>query len=312
MPCPWGAFTSAERWEPDAALGPQTLLVVDSSIAVHADGTLLLLPGTAATVAPHALAVVPLAPRAEAAAVDAATAAALLGAGAALRTWRELAGAGGELRADAEAAVRAVALLAFHRAAAFSPADGVPTTMAAGGRRRTAGARTIYPRIDPVAIALVVSADGARVLLGRQAAWPAGLHSCVAGFVELGETAEGAAAREVLEETGVRVGAPVLVASQPWPIGRGGGAELMLASVARALDAAAEAVDVGPAAAAGGDGDGKGELEAARWFTRDEARAMLDAAAARESGAPFAPPRLAIAHALIRRFVEGALPAGLV
>ena len=60
-------------------------------------------------------------------------------------------------------------------------------------------------------------ADGDRLLLGRQAAWPTGRYSALAGFVEPGESLEEAVAREVHEESGVRVGRVEYIASQPWP-----------------------------------------------------------------------------------------------
>lgn len=73
-------------------------------------------------------------------------------------------------------------------------------------------------------------------------------YTCIAGFVEHAESAEAAAVREVSEETGVRVGAVALVASQPWPCGRGGSCELMLACAARA-EPDSEAIDVSGGAA---------------------------------------------------------------
>jgi hypothetical protein len=102
--------------------------------------------------------------------------------------------------AEAEAVVRAASLLAWHRAHAYSGADGSRTTFAPGtlGRRRKlSSGRSLYPRVDPVALVLVVSADGDRVLLGRQKAFPPSMFTCVSGFVEHGESAERAAAREV-------------------------------------------------------------------------------------------------------------------
>lgn len=76
-------------------------------------------------------------------------------------------------------------------------------------------AQEFFPRIDPAVIVLVK--DGDRVLLGRQASWPAGRYSTIAGFVEPGESLEDAVAREVLEETGVRLTEIDYHSSQPWP-----------------------------------------------------------------------------------------------
>lgn len=111
-----------------------------------------------------------------------------------------------------------------------------------------------YPRTDPAVIVAV--GDGERLLLGRQASWPAHRYSTLAGFVEPGETLEQAVAREVLEESGVRVHASRYLASQPWPFP----GSLMLGFTA---DAAPDAPQVGD------------ELEDARWFTRAQvARAL--------------------------------------
>ena len=295
----WGSFTSLSRWAADPALGEQTLIIVDGKLPVI-DGTLVFAPGPAERVAPGMLAV-PVAPSVSAVALPADAAKAAL-PGATWRGWRDLA-VDGAFAPDVEAALRAAALLAWHRSAAHSGADGTPTEPAFGGlRRATVGERprTLYPRIDPVAIVLCVSADGERVLLGRQAAFPPGMFSCIAGFVELGESAEAAALRELREETGVRAARVALVASQAWPVGRAGGAEIMLACVASAADAAAEAIDVA------GAGEGGGELSEARWFGRAEVREML---ARTHADGLFAPPRLAIAHGLLRRWLDGKLAA---
>lgn len=111
-----------------------------------------------------------------------------------------------------------------------------------------------FPRTDQAVIVAV--GDGERLLLGRQANWPARRWSVVAGFVEPGETLEMAVVREVMEETGVRVRAARYLASQPWPFP----GSLMLGFVA----------DADPDEPVVGD-----ELEDARWFTADEIRAGL-------------------------------------
>ncbi len=106
-----------------------------------------------------------------------------------------------------------------------------------------------FPRIDPAIIVLVTA--GTKALLGRQKSWPAGRYSTLAGFVEPGETLEEAVAREVEEETGVRVEAVSYFASQPWPFP----ASLMLGFHAAAAERAVRL---------------NGELEDARWFERSE------------------------------------------
>jgi len=107
-----------------------------------------------------------------------------------------------------------------------------------------------FPRLDPAVIVLVT--DGERALLGRQASWPAGRYSTLAGFVEPGESLEDAVRREVLEETGVHTGRARYHSSQPWPFP----SSLMLGFVA---DAATHEIRLGD-----------DELEDARWFTREE------------------------------------------
>jgi NAD+ diphosphatase len=109
-----------------------------------------------------------------------------------------------------------------------------------------------FPRIDPAIIVLVT--DGSRALLGRQASWPAGRYSALAGFVEPGESLEEAVAREVEEETSALVRNVHYFASQPWPFP----ASLMLGFHAEAT--------AGPVQL-------DGELEDARWFELEELRA---------------------------------------
>jgi NAD+ diphosphatase len=129
-----------------------------------------------------------------------------------------------------------------------------------------------FPRIDPAIIVLVT--DGSRALLGRQPSWPKDRYSALAGFVEPGETLEEAVAREVEEETGVRVDSVRYFASQPWPFP----ASLMLGFHAHA-SAAAGAIRL------------DGELEDARWFQLEELRS---------APAILLPP----AHTIARRLIE--------
>ncbi len=94
--------------------------------------------------------------------------------------------------------------------------------------------------------------DGERALLGRQASWPIGRYSTIAGFVEPGESLEDAVAREVLEETGIDVDRIEYHSSQPWPFP----ASLMLGFTAHAVTSEVHLRDQ--------------ELEDERWFTRAE------------------------------------------
>jgi len=131
------------------------------------------------------------------------------------------------------------------------------------------GHHEVFPRIDPAIIVLVT--DGERALLGRQAAWPPGRYSTLAGFVEPGESLEDAVVREVREETGVEIAGLSYHSSQPWPFP----ACLMLGFQAVAGRETRIRLD--------------GELEDARWFSRDDLT----------SGRILMPPPHAIAHRLI-------------
>jgi len=106
-----------------------------------------------------------------------------------------------------------------------------------------------FPRTDP-AIIVIVSHEG-RCLLGRGAQWPERRYSTLAGFVEPGESLEHAVRREVLEESGVRVGTCDYHSSQPWPFP---------ASIMLGFTAVAEEPTIRLGA----------ELAEARWFSVDE------------------------------------------
>jgi NAD+ diphosphatase len=178
---------------------------------------------------------------------------------------------------DAGLAAHAAALLNWHRRHRHCSVCGAPTTVAEGGIVRICphcGAQH-HPRTDPVVIMLVH--DGDRALLGRQASWPAGRYSSLAGFVEPGESLEEAVAREVLEEAGVQVEDVLYRSSQPWPFP----ASLMLGFHARYAGGEPHVLD--------------GELDDVRWFERSELAAI-----ARGEVEGFAvPPPLAIARRLI-------------
>jgi NAD+ diphosphatase len=198
-------------------------------------------------------------------------------------------------QSDGGLAAYAAALLNWHRRHRFCGVCGTASDLAEGGLVRICPhcGTQHHPRTDPVVIMLVT--DGDRLLLGRQASWPSGRYSALAGFVEPGESLEEAVAREIREEAGVSVGPPRYVASQPWPFP----ASLMLGFSAPYVAGAARARD--------------GELQDARWFERAEIAAAAgedsDIAwgTAGDAGGPLKlPPRLAIA----RRLVEGWLAEG--
>ncbi|MDE2451414.1 MAG: NAD(+) diphosphatase [Gammaproteobacteria bacterium] len=155
-------------------------------------------------------------------------------------------------------------LLAYARALSiwrarqrYCGACGAPTIPVRAGHcmrcSKEGCAQEYFPRLDPAIIVLVT--DGERALLGRQATWPPGRYSTIAGFVEPGESLEDAVAREVMEETGVPVTGARYDSSQPWPFP----ASVMIGFRAWARSRTPVRVD--------------GELEDARWFTREEIRA---------------------------------------
>ena len=158
---------------------------------------------------------------------------------------------------DAGLLVHAVGLANWHATHPRCPRCGEPTVSVKGGsvRRCEADGTEHFPRTDPAVIMLVTD-GGDRCVLGRQAIWPAGRYSTLAGFVEPGESAEQAVVREVREETGIAVRDVVYRGSQPWPFP----ASLMLGF---------RAVCDGDAEPAAHDA----ELEDARWFAKDELRA---------------------------------------
>ena len=188
---------------------------------------------------------------------------------------------------EASAFASARALLHWRRRHRHCGACGASLAFTRGGwlGRCEACATEHYPRTDPAVIVAV--GDGDRLLLGRQAAWPARRYSVIAGFVEPGESLEQTVAREVLEETGVRVRACRYLASQPWPFP----SALMLGFLAEAEPGS----DAAP-------GD---ELEDARWFERGAVEAALAAEADGEPEAgPFLlPSRISIAHWLVREWL---------
>ncbi len=183
----------------------------------------------------------------------------------------------------------AKALLLWHARHRFCSVCGAPTQSAEGGWRRDCPACQAhhFPRTDPVVIMLAT--NGERCLLARQANFAPGMWSCLAGFIEPGENIEEAARRETQEETGIRCGHVRYLGSQPWPFP-------MSLMIGCHLDALSAAITVD-----------RSELEDARWFARDEAAAMLDR---RHTEALTTPPPWAIAHHIIRAWVEDAGASG--
>lgn len=185
----------------------------------------------------------------------------------------------------AEAAIAGMARAVFQwrRRHGFCANCGQPTRVVDGGWKRlcpACGAQH-FPRLDPVVIMLPVR--GERCLLGRQAAWPAGMHSALAGFVEPGESVDEACAREVREECGLEVEAVRPHSTQPWPYPH----SLMIGLIAQVADGEARPVD--------------GELEAVAWVDRASARRMVEGETVDGLSAP---QPLAIAHQLLRAWAH--------
>jgi NAD+ diphosphatase len=177
----------------------------------------------------------------------------------------------------------AKALVSWHARHRFCSVCGTPTQTAdAGWRRDCPACRTEhFPRTDPVVIMLAT--EGERCILGRQARFAPGMWSCLAGFVEPGESIEEAVRRETREETGIVCGRVDYVASQPWPFP-------MSLMIGCRVEALSREITVD-----------RSELEDARWFTREEVLTML---ARRHPQNLTAPPPVAIAYHIIRAWAE--------
>jgi NAD+ diphosphatase len=177
----------------------------------------------------------------------------------------------------------AKAVLHWHARHRFCPNCGTATTAVdAGWRRDCANCKTQhFPRTDPVVIMLAI--DGERCLLGRSPRFVPTMWSCVAGFIEPGESIEDAVHRETREEAGISCGRVTYFRSQPWPFPT----SLMIGCHAEALTRDI-VVD-------------HEELEDARWFNKDEVVSML---MRKHSQGLTTPPPVAIAHHIIRAWVE--------
>jgi NAD+ diphosphatase len=175
------------------------------------------------------------------------------------------------------------ALLTWHARHRFCANCGALTRPVDGGWRRDCpSCQTLhFPRTDPVVIMLAV--DGEHCLLGRSHRFQSGMWSCLAGFVEPGETVEEAVRRETHEEAGIACGRIAYFASQPWPFPM----SLMIGCHAQALSREI-VID-------------RTELDDARWFERDEVKLMLSG---QHPAGLSAPMPFAIAHHILRAWVE--------
>jgi len=187
---------------------------------------------------------------------------------------------------EAGIAVNLVGLYHWHVTHPHCSRCGAVTVVAEAGhvRRCPVCGTTHFPRSDPAIIVLVTD-DQDRALLGRGENWPPGRYSTLAGFVEPGESLEAAVRREVLEETGVVVGADVRYAgSQPWPMP----SSLMLGFYATAVRTEIEV-----------DAD---EIVDARWFSRADLRKLVSA------GDVALPGNISISRRLVEGWYGAELP----
>jgi NAD+ diphosphatase len=174
------------------------------------------------------------------------------------------------------------AVFEWHSRNRFCANCGTPSRVVEAGWVRKCDACNAehYPRVDPVCI--MVPTFGERCFLGRQKAWPRGMHSALAGFIEPGEAIEEAVARETLEEAGLKVREVTMHSTQPWPFPH----SLMIGVLCEVEDDK-DTVDTT-------------ELESGRWFTRDEAKQLI----AGKHAECWAPPPFAIAHQLLKTWSE--------
>ena len=200
-------------------------------------------------------------------------------------TWRTLRQVGASLDdLGASTVATTLALANWHRTHAHCPRCGAPTEPALAGwiRRCPADGSEHYPRTDMAVIMAVVDADD-RILLARGKGFRGNGMSVLAGFVEPGESLAAAVAREVAEEVGVEVTEVTYLGDQPWPFP----SSLMLGFTARA---------VGTDLRLQPD-----EIEAARWFTRDELTAAL------ADGSVVVSSRISISRRIIEHWFGGPL-----
>lgn len=197
-------------------------------------------------------------------------------------TLREIGGLISEF--EMEIALHTTALANWHKSHTHCARCGAATSVALGGavRKCNKDQSEHYPRTDCAVIVLVRDSKD-RIMLGHQQVWPEGRFSCFAGFLEPGETFEQCVQREVLEESGVRVGEINYLGSQPWPFP---------ASIMISFDALTDQPE-----SAKPDGE---EITEIKWFTRAEIKAQSD------SGEILLPPKMSVARKMIERwFAEG-------
>ncbi|GAB4832885.1 Nucleoside diphosphate-linked moiety X motif 19, mitochondrial [Ancistrocladus abbreviatus] len=158
------------------------------------------------------------------------------------------------------------ALLEWHGMSRFCGSCGSKTIPKEAGRRMQClnelCKKRIYPRVDPVVIMLVIDKERDRALLSRQSRFVPRMWSCLAGFMEPGESMEEAVRRETWEETGIDVGEVVYHSSQPWPVGPSS----MPCQLMVGFFAFAKSLEINV---------DKEELEDAQWHSREDVKKAL-------------------------------------
>ena len=151
-------------------------------------------------------------------------------------------------------AAYAIAISNWHKQNKFCNTCGAKTLVSNAGHQINCSQKHCayiqFPRMDPAVIMLIHNDN--KTLLGRQTIWPKGMYSTLAGFVEPGETLENAVAREVYEESGIKVHKIKYHSSQPWPFP----SSLMLGFFAEAKSTKIKI--------------NKSEIEDVRWFSKEE------------------------------------------
>lgn len=177
-------------------------------------------------------------------------------------------------------------LFDWHKRHRYCANCGEPSAIVdAGWKRLCPSCKTEhFPRTDPVAIMMVVHED--KCLLGNSPRFPKSFYSCLAGFIEAGETVEEACRREVFEEVGVKTSECQIISNQPWPFP----SQLMIGLIANATTTEI-AID-------------EEEIADARWFNKAQIAQMLNGGVLIDGEQYFGPPKVAIAHHIMRHWLE--------
>ena len=178
---------------------------------------------------------------------------------------------------------QAKAIFEWHNSHKYCSRCGEKSNIVEGGYKRVCNhcKAEHFPRTDPVVIMLATYNDQA--FLGRQKRFPPGMYSALAGFIEPGESIEEAVARELNEEAGIIINDATYHSSQPWAFPN----SLMIGCIAESTSEKFKLDEI--------------EIDEGRWFQRTE---LKDAINGNVNSKFFVPPKMAIAHHLIKAFVE--------